>query len=386
MKLAFSIGMRFLKTSKVQTAFIVLGIVIGVAVQVFVGSLIEGLQQSLVDGTIGSSPHITIVNSQDSDPFEDDNALYESLTEDERLTAVTKSFSRNGFVSLDEDTTKAVFLRGFDLAEAEDIYSFEDSLVEGDIPSANNEVLVGTNFAQDNNLYVGDAIDFLATTDSMEELTIAGIFDLGVASLNEQWVVTDLETSQTLFDETTNLTSIETQIDDVFAADTIASEIDSQVADSNLKTSNWKETNEALLSGLSGQSISSYMIQVFVLVAVLLGIASVLAISAVQKSKQLGILKAMGIKDKTAGQIFLFQGFILGTFGALIGAGVGLGLMYTFSIFVQNTDGTPLVPFYFNTQFVILSTVIAIIASTIAAFIPAKNSSRLNPMEVIQNG
>lgn len=386
MKLAFSIGMRFLKTSKVQTAFIVLGIVIGVAVQVFVGSLIEGLQQSLVDGTIGSSPHITIVNSQDSDPFEDDNALYESLTVDERLTAVTKSFSRNGFVSLDEDTTKAVFLRGFDLADAEDIYSFEDSLVEGDIPSANNEVLVGTNFAQDNNLYVGDAIDFLATTDSMEELTIAGIFDLGVASLNEQWVVTDLETSQTLFDETTNLTSIETQIDDVFAADTIASEIDSQVADSNLKTSNWKETNEALLSGLSGQSISSYMIQVFVLVAVLLGIASVLAISAVQKSKQLGILKAMGIKDKTAGQIFLFQGFVLGTFGALIGAGVGLGLMYTFSIFVQNTDGTPLVPFYFNTQFVILSTVIAIVASTIAAFIPAKNSSRLNPMEVIQNG
>ena len=386
MKLAFSIGMRFLKTSKVQTAFIILGIVIGVAVQVFVGSLIEGLQQSLVDGTIGSSPHITIVNSQDSDPFEDDKALYESLAEDERLTAVTKSFSRNGFVSFDEDTTKAVFLRGFDLADAEDIYSFEDSLVEGDIPSADNEVLVGTNFAQDNNLYVGDAIDFLATTDSMEELTIAGIFDLGVASLNEQWLVTDLETSQTLFDEANNLTTIETQIDDVFAADTIASEIDSQVADSNLKTSNWKETNEALLSGLSGQSVSSYMIQVFVLVAVLLGIASVLAISAVQKSKQLGILKAMGIKDKTAGQIFLFQGFVLGTFGALIGAGVGLGLMYTFSIFVQNPDGTPLVPFYFNTQFVILSTVIAIIASTIAAFIPAKNSSRLNPMEVIQNG
>ena len=386
MKLAFSIGMRFLKTSKVQTAFIVLGIVIGVAVQVFVGSLIEGLQQSLVDGTIGSSPHITIINSQDSEPFEDDSTLYESLTEDDRLTAVTKSFSRNGFIALDEDTTKAVFLRGFDLADAEDIYSFEDNLVEGNIPSAENEVLIGVNFAQNNNLYIGDSIDFLATTDSMEALTIAGIFDLGVASLNEQWLVTDLETSQTLFDEANRLTTIETQIDDVFAADTIASEIASQVDDSNLKTSNWKETNEALLSGLSGQSISSYMIQVFVLVAVLLGIASVLAISAVQKSKQLGILKAMGIKDKTAGQIFLFQGFVLGTFGALIGAGVGLGLMYVFSMFVQNSDGTPLVPFYFNTQFVILSTVIAIIASTIAAFIPAKNSSRLNPMEVIQNG
>ena len=229
-------------------------------------------------------------------------------------------------------------------------------------------------------------LDFLASAEEGSDLEVVGLFDLGIASLNESWLVAELDTTQAVFGEEDQLSSIETQVDDVFAADEIADDIEGNVEDEGLVTTNWKVENESLLSGLTGQSISSYMIQIFVLVAVLLGIASVLAISGVQKSKQLGILKAMGIKDRTAGLIFLFQGFILGTIGAIIGAAVGLGLMYAFSVFVKNPDGTALVPFYFDPLFVSLSVLIAIVASTLAAFIPAQNSSKLNPIEVIQNG
>lgn len=101
-----------------------------------------------------------------------------------------------------------------------------------------------------------------------------------------------------------------------------------------------------MLSGLAGQSASSYMIQVFVLLSVLLGISSVLAVSVVQKSKQIGILKAMGIKDKTASLIFLFQGLLLGIIGSVLGTVLGISLTYVFSNFVTNADGTPLVSFY----------------------------------------
>lgn len=128
------------------------------------------------------------------------------------------------------------------------------------------------------------------------------------------------------------------------------------------------------------------MIQVFVLLAVLLGITSVLAISVVQKSKQLGILKAMGIKDSTASLIFLFQGLILGVIGAIVGTGLGLSLTYIFSNFVLNPDGTPLVPFYLDYGFIAISIVIAILASTLAAFVPARKSSKLTTIEVIKNG
>lgn len=386
MKLAFSIAMRFLKFSKVQTFVIVVGIVIGVAVQVFVGSLIDGLQFSLVDGTIGSSPHITILAEEKGETFEEDDALVEQLKEEDRLSAVSKSFSRNGFVLKEEEDTYAVLLRGFEFEDANELYGFDESIIEGDLPAGDREIIVGKDFAEEADVAIGDTLDFLTTTNEQTELEVVGMFDLGVSSLNESWVISELATAQAVFGEEGQLTNIETQVFEVFDAEVIATDIEGQIDNDGLVTTNWTQENESLLSGLTGQSISSYMIQVFVLVAVLIGIASVLAISGVQKSKQLGILKAMGIKDRTAGQIFLVQGFVLGTIGAIVGAGVGMGLMYAFSIFVKNADGSSLVPFFVDPVFVSVSVVIAIVASTIAAFIPAKNSSRLNPIEVIQNG
>lgn len=385
MKLAFSIAIRFLKSSKGQTALIVIGIMIGVAVQIFIGSLIDGLQVSLVDRTIGSSSHITITSSNNENFFENNQELIEDLKEDERLSAVSNAFDATGFIIEDEESSP-VLMRGFEFKDANEIYNFPEVLIEGNLPEEENEIIIGQNLAEESDYLIGDIIEFITPTGDLEDLSVTGVFDLGVASLNESWLITELETAQTIFEEEGNVSAIETQVTEIFDADIVADDIEAQIDDLGLITSNWKDENEQLLSGLTGQSISSYMIQVFVLIAVLLGIASVLAISAVQKSKQLGILKAMGIQDRTAGQIFLLQGLVLGTIGSIIGTGLGIGLMYGFSTFVKNADGTALVPFYVNPTFVIGSAVIAIIASTIAAFIPAKNSARLNPMEVIKNG
>lgn len=385
MRLAFSIATRFLKSSMGQTILIVVGITIGVAVQIFIGSLIDGLQASLVDRTIGSSSQVTITDGNNENYFSDQDAVMTLLQEDERLTAVSKAFNGSGFVAEGEDNYP-VLMRGFEFEAAEEIYNFEDKLVEGVIPAAENEVIIGVDLAELSGFEIGDTVDFGLPGSESTPVEVVGIFDLGVASLNESWLVTELETAQTIFDEKGNISAIETQVKEVFDADLIAGDIEAEVESYDLAVSNWKAENEQLLSGLSGQSVSSIMIQVFVLVAVLLGIASVLAVSVVQKSRQLGILKAMGIQDRTASQIFLFQGFLLGTIGGVVGTGTGIGLMYAFATFVKNPDGTSLVPFYLDWQFIGTSVAIAIAASTMAAFIPAKNSSKLNPIEVIKNG
>lgn len=387
MRLAFSIATRFLKSSMGQTILIVTGITIGVAVQIFIGSLIDGLQVSLVDRTIGSSSQITIVSDTNETYFDMNDELITDIQKDDRLTAVSQSFNAPGFVLEDEDSF-SVLMRGFEFETANEIYDFSNKLVDGDIPASEGEVLIGKEFSEKLDLAVGDVLDFVAPSGAAEEVEVVGIFDLGVASLNESWMITELETAQTIFGQEDKISAIEMQAEEVFDADIIAENIEknTDVSRLDLKVTNWKTENEQLLSGLSGQSISSYMIQVFVLVAVLLGIASVLAVSVVQKSRQLGILKAMGIKDKTASQIFLIQGFLLGTVGGVVGTGLGVGLMYGFTTFVKNPDGTALIPFFLDWQFIGTSVVIAIVASTLAAFIPAKNSSRLNPMEVIKNG
>lgn len=128
------------------------------------------------------------------------------------------------------------------------------------------------------------------------------------------------------------------------------------------------------------------MIQLFVLVAVLLGIASVLAITVVQKSRQIGILKAMGIQDAQSSLVFVFQGMMLGIAGAALGILLGLGLAYAFTAFALNPDGSPVVPLYIDPGFIALSAGIAVLVAILAALIPARRSSRLNPIEVIRNG
>ena len=128
------------------------------------------------------------------------------------------------------------------------------------------------------------------------------------------------------------------------------------------------------------------MIQVFVLISVVLGIASVLAITVLQKSRQIGILKAMGIPDNTASLIFLFQGLILGVYGAIMGVLFGLALILSFTTFARNPDGTALIAIRYDIPFILFSASIAILSALIASFIPAARSKKLSPIEVIRNG
>ena len=385
MKLALSIAMRFLKSRKGQTALIAVGIAIGVSVQIFIGSLIDGLQVSLIDKTIGSSSHVTIEAGSKNNYFDDDDEILATLENDERFTAVSKALNATGFVIQDEETYP-VLMRGFEFEAANEIYKFDEKIVEGELPDASMEVMLGINLVEDLGLEIGDSMEFLTPEGSFVDLELVGIVDLKVASLNESWMVTTIDNTAEIFGQEGKLSAIETQVDAVFDADLIAADVEEALSDYDLEYTNWKIQNEQLLSGLTGQSASSIMIQVFVLLAVLLGIASVLAISVVQKSKQIGILKAMGIQNRDASLIFLFQGLILGVIGGVIGTGLGLSFSYLFSTFVKNPDGTPLVPFYFDAGFVSISVVIAIASSTFAALIPARKSSKLNPIEVIKNG
>ena len=379
MKLAYSIAKRFLGYNKGQTILIAVGIAIGVSVQIFIGLLITGLQDSLIDKTVGSTPHITIT-SQDDLSFEDfkiDGGSY---------TAVAYQAEGPAF-ALSEEDDPSVLLRGLSV-DGDKLYKLSEKLVEGKMPTTKNDVIVGLGLAEKLNLDIDDKLTLRTITNQSTEVRIVGIVDLKVESINNAWVLSTLDTAQSLFKMDDKISSIAIQVEDVFVADALAEQIKtfSAVDDQNLKVVNWKEQNEDLLSGLNGQSISSIMIQVFVLVSVVLGIASVLAITVLQKSKQIGILKAMGITDKTASWIFLFQGLLLGFWGAILGVLFGVALLLSFTTFARNPDGSALIPIAFDPVFIAFSGSIAIISALLASFIPAQRSKKLSPIEVIRNG
>lgn len=387
MRLAFSIALRFLRSSKGQTTLIVLGIAIGVSVQIFIGSLINGLQKSLVDKTVGSSSQITVEPATDGEYIQESNekmVVIKNANPDEiiNLLAVTQGPA----ILKTSDNSTTILLRGFDWEDAQGIYKIEDCLIEGTLGNASNEIIIGRDLGEKFNVFIGDTLEMITPTGVKNSFLVTGVFDLQVKSLNESWVLTNMGTAKTFLETSDGVSRIEMQVLDVFMADIVANQVENALNDETLTVTNWKIDNAALLSGLSGQTASSLMIQVFVMISVVLGIASVLAISVVQKSRQIGILKAMGMHNPSASLVFLFQGFLLGILGAIVGVALGIGLSWSFATFVTNADGSSVVPLFIDWYFIAVSAGIAVLASTLASLIPAIRVSKLDPMEVIKNG
>ncbi len=397
------LALRFLTENRGQTTLILLGITIGVAVMVFLSALIDGLQADLIDKTVGSSPHI-IVTRQAQEPLQlpegsshtglfplqlqrsgnrpivEWQALTTAMRHDSQLSAVLPvldgaAIIRRGSVS------KSVALRGMALAEADPIYHISDSIIAGSPKMEPGSLLIGSELASELDLRPGDTVMLeIIGQDPISQL-VGGIFDLGVQNLNKRWVIIDRTRAASLLGMQDRVTEIEMQVNDIFSASDLAQRWAERLP--GYEVVSWQESNASLLSALKSQSNSSYTIQFFVLLAVTLGVSSVLAISAVQKSKQIGILKAIGIRTASVERVFMLQGGILGTVGSIGGTILGTAMAQIF-IFMASSDQ----------QFALLlkpATVAIIVALTLlsailAAYLPARQVARTNPVEVIRNG
>jgi len=399
----FKVAWRFLKSGKTQTILILFGIVIGVAVQVFLGSLISGLQQDLINQTVGGSPHITVL-PEDERPrplvVNEDKfsrivtfagtqsginrwrEIEEYLNSVEEITEVSPTIDGSGFAIRGQKNLPIV-LRGVEIDKANGIYNIEESIASGQTDIGGNNILIGTELAKELELETGDTLKINTSGGVTDRFIISGIFDLGSKELNTSWIFLSMRRAATLLSFDDKISNIEVQIKDVFAANQISDQIMNRFETINAES--WQRNNQSLLTALQSQSSSSLLIQVFVIIAVTLGIASVLAVSVVQKSRQIGILKAMGTKRKRVGLIFLIQGAILGLTGSILGALTGVGISQAFVTFTRNATGDPLFPITVDTTFIAISIIIATSAGMIAATIPARNSAKLNPIEVIHN-
>ncbi len=383
---ALSIAKRFITHNKTQSFFIVLGIAVGVAVQIFVGILIDSLQANLIDKTVGSSPHLVISNNVDTANLNRFADLETQLKADTRVTKFTATATGNVFV-LTPDKGYPALIQGVEFTSSQnDVFGFQKNLMSGTLPATASDALIGQDLLNSLKTHIGQLINVADAQGNKHTLKITGVVDTGVLSVNQTLLVTDLKTAQDFFGYGNDAASVVVQVKDVFNVEKVASSLPTSLAGQQLLVKTWKQTNAQLLSALGGQSSSSLMIQIFVLLSVVIAIASVLSITVMQKSRQIGILKAMGISDRDAIWVFLIQAFMLGILGASLGLAFGFGLFGSFITFAKTADGSPIVTPYIRTIFVSLTWLIAVVAATFAGVLPARKSSALNPIEIIRNG
>jgi lipoprotein-releasing system permease protein len=379
--LEFKIAWRFLWRSRAQSILIILGIAIGIAVQIFVGSLITSLQKSLLDSTVGSSAHVTLEPAAGDASFTFTAADRTDLASDSRITAIAPVQVISALVPVGGSSAPVV-VKGGTFQDIDSIYKLSDKLIAGEVTLQGDRIVVGKEFAEQYGLQPGDAVKLVLADRKTVDTQLEGVFDLGSQAANQQSVFAGLDAASAAAGRTTeDVSAVETQIADVFTSPQVAADVATKFPQQTV--TEWQAQNAELLTALQSQSTSSYMIQVFVIIAVMLGIASTLAISAVQKTRQIGILKALGMADRRTGLVFLWQAGVLGIIGTGFGVAISLGLIAVFSA-IASSGNSGLFPIQPQLSFVLFSAAIGIAIALISAIIPYRRTARLDPIEVIQ--
>lgn len=404
------IALKFLADNPLQTFLISLAISVGAAVIVFITALMMGLQSNIIDKTLGTQSHIRLEATRQQNNFvaAHSSAVTSSTTSSttekhiwvlespraQRLQTInnwqevrdtldsypllnTVSPLITGPAFAQKGTARAsIALMGIDPQRYAGIIDLKNYLQEGRFSVGANDVLIGRQLAEDLGLRSGDKLRLDAGDNRQAVMTVAGIFELGVRELDSRYVYTDLKQTQTLLDLPGGITLLELKVTDVFAAEYWAQRIKQLTG---LHVQSWMESNSQLLNALRSQTMTTQMIRIFVALSVIFGIASVLAVSIVQRTREIGILRAMGSSQQQILRIFLFQGGLLGLLGSLLGVLVGFSLVQVF-----NSLGERLFFIKLEPSMLLSAILIATTAGVLAAMVPARRAANYDPAVAIR--
>jgi len=397
------VALRYLREGRLQTGLILTGIGVGVGVIVFLSALINGLQDSLIEQTLGTQAHVVIEPPEEMPrvlrPTGDGLRILDiqrppqrirSIREWQRVESVVREMPgvvatapavSGPAIAVRGPGSTSVTVRGIALSSYQRVIDVESRLSEGAFDLDSFQAVVGSGLARDLGAEVGSRIRIQAAGDRGGTYTISGIFDFGNQSLNEGLVFVSLRNAQTLFAVEGGVSTLEVRTDQIFEAESLAGRIRDRTG---LVAESWIQRNQNLVQGLQSQSASSVTIQVFVTLAVALGIASVLTVSVVQKRGEIGILRATGTRTRTVTRIFLIQGVLLGVVGSLVGIVIGTGLALLFSQLAPAREGIATFPVALTGWLYARSVGVALGVGLLSAIIPARNAARTDPATVIR--
>ena len=393
--------LRYLREGRMQTVLILAGVTGGVAVIIFLTTLISQLQISIIDKTLGSQAHIVLrppqaINrttlpagntaaivqprAQRLRSIDQWEAMAQLAGQTQNVTAVSPIVSGAGF-AVRAEANQPIALLGVDAERYQRIVQMSRYLKEGRFNVSEANTVVGIELARDLGVGLGDKIRLVTVDGRNDLLNIVGIFDIGNRDLNRRWVFTSIKMAQTLLDLPGGITQIDLRVGNLFEAETTARQLQAQTG---LTSESWMQTNAQLLTALKSQSVSNNLIRFFVTLIVAVGIASVLVVSVVQKQKEIGILRAMGASPRRVMSIFLLQGGLYGLVGSVLGSALSLGLLQFFSRLTGNADGSSLFTPTLDPLVVTGACALAMVVGLLAAALPARRAARLDPVQAIR--
>ncbi len=396
-------AVRFLREGRLQTLFIVGGIAIGVGVIVFMSAMLAGLEANFIKRVLTSQPQIQLLTpDQIARPLRGGAGEYEDarvqrpsqrvISIDQwpkirtqmlampEVTAVAPTMSGSA-LAVRGDASRAITLSGVEPDSYFKIVKIPDYIVAGEPRLTSEDIIIGIELAKDLGATVGDKLNVQAANGANRVLTISGLVDLGNKGVNQRASYVALRTAQSLLGMIGGVTTIDMTVKDIYAAEEIAQRIQAANA---VEADSWIKTNAQFFTAVQAQETSNTLIRLFVALSVAFGIAAVLIVSVIQRSKEIGILRAMGTSRGQILRVFLLQGGLLGFVGSLFGAAMGaFALVYWHSV-ARQADGSELFPLILERRLFILTALLATLTGLLAATAPALRAAKLDPVVAIR--
>jgi lipoprotein-releasing system permease protein len=404
-----SVAFRHLRSGGGQTLLTVSAVAAGVIIVIFITSLIFGLQKRLTELLTDAIPHVTIqVEEAEPKPLAKipgaPGELSSSRIEQQapqlkfidnwprvvniirglpNVRTVAPVVSGQGFVSKGANPV-GVTVVGTDPVLQDEVGPVTKNLIAGKyLGLSSEEIVIDAELAKDLNVGTGERIRLTSSTGASESFTIAGIYSRGQGR-GSAYVT--LRTGQSLFGYGTSVNAIFVKLIDIYDADSVADRI---MALLPYEAKSWTREYPSFLTSLQVQTASAYLISAFSLIASAFAIASVLIVSVLQRSKQIGILKSMGARRRQILTIFILEGLGVALIGSTMGAVLGTVIVFLLSLFEQPTvqygqEPDQLFPVRILPIYIALSMLAAIISTVIAAVLPARRAAKLNPVDVMR--
>lgn len=382
----FFIAKKQILERKKQSLVSILGVLIGITVLTVSIGISNGLDKNMINSILSLTSHITAFESENITNYNDYSKEIENI---EGVQGVIPTIDTQGLIKADgifKTYIAGVKIIGYDLEKAINYMDLSSKIIDGKVDTTNRKsILIGKELASNAGLMVGNKVKLVTAENNEFELNISGIFESGFYEYDLNMVIIPLQTAQYITYKGDSVDKLSIRLNDPYKANLINNKI---IKSLPLYSYTWGEQNRALLSALTLEK--TIMLIVFSLIVVIAGFLIWIILNTLvrEKTKDIGILRAMGFSKKNIMSIFLIQGLILGGIGILLGIILSFILLW----YIKNYTVDFISSIYYIKNILIeisLKEVLTVISANsiivlISSIFPAYRAAKLENVEALR--
>jgi len=386
--------------------FSIIGITIGVAAIIIVMAVMNGFREELITRLLGVNGHLNIYSYNNEIKKKEFDLFYEYKT-DYQVSPLTQTQS---FV-ISDNFSKGVILRGYDPQYINDNHFIHNKIIQGSLFGNNiDEVIIGYALASELDLQLNDKLKIaIPKTDKtifgniprFKTLKIVGIFNLGMYEYDANFIFTNTNiANKLLLLNNDSYNQIEFFVKNPNQVEKIQKLINQKIIDYKLNfyTNSWKQNNATLINALNVEKNVMFLILTLIIIVASMNIISGLIIFVKEKNKDIGILKTIGLSNRSLIKVFLSIGLIIGFIGTFLGGLIGVIFslnIKSIQLFLEDTLNIKLfakeiyylsnLPAKLINSEVIYVLLISLLISLLATTFPAYRSIKIDPIKSLKN-